>query len=215
MRHAALRDALAETARGMSRRGLSHGTSGNVSARAPDGMLITPSGVPYDELDAGAMVLMDLDGRVLEPTDRRPSTEWRLHAALLRARPDVGSVLHAHPVFCTTLACLRRDIPAFHYMVAVAGGDSIRCAPYARFGSAALADQAVAALEGRLACLLANHGMVAVGASPAAALALTAEVEVLAEQYWRVLQVGPPVLLSDREMAEALSAFGDYHRPTR
>lgn len=214
MRHPALRAALADTARAMSHRGLSPGTSGNVSARVPEGMLITPSAVAYDELEADAMVLMDLDGRVLEPTDRRPSTEWRLHAAVLIARPDVGSVLHAHPMFCTTLACLRRDIPAFHYMVAVAGGDSIRCAPYARFGSAALADHAVAALEGRLACLLANHGMVAVGASPPAALALAAEVDVLAEQYWRVLQVGPPVLLSEREMAEAVSAFEDYRRST-
>jgi L-fuculose-phosphate aldolase len=214
MRHVALRAALAETARAMSQRGLSHGTSGNVSARVPEGMLVTPSAVPYGDLEAEAIVLMDLDGRALEPTAHRPSTEWRLHAAILMARPEVGSVLHAHSMFCTTLACLRQDIPAFHYMVAVAGGDSIRCAPYARFGSAALADHAVGALEGRLACLLANHGMVAVGASPAAALALAAEVDVLAEQYWRVLQVGPPVLLSEREMAEAVSAFADYRRPT-
>jgi L-fuculose-phosphate aldolase len=212
MKHAALRAALADAARAMSSRGLSQGTSGNLSARVPEGLLVTPSAVPYDEIGADAIVLVDPDGRVLEPTGLRPSTEWRLHAAILAARPDVGAVVHTHSVFCTTLACLRMAIPAFHYMVAVAGGDSIRCADYATFGTAALADHAVAALDGRLACLLANHGMVAVGASPGAALALAAEVETLAEQYWRALQAGQPALLSADEMAEALAAFSDYRR---
>jgi L-fuculose-phosphate aldolase len=204
-----LRSAVAHAARRMSERGLSAGTSGNVSARVEGGMLVTPSAVPYAEIDARDIVLVDLEGRVLEG-ERKPTTEWPMHAALYGARPDAGAVVHAHAPFCTTLATLRRDIPAFHYMVAVAGGDSIRCAPYATFGTPELARNAVAALEGRSACLLANHGMVALGPSPAAALELAAQVESLAELYWRALQVGEPVLLTDREMAEALERFGDY-----
>jgi L-fuculose-phosphate aldolase len=210
VRHEALRYALLDAARAMHQRGLSQGTSGNLSARAPEGMLITPSAVPYDDLTPEDMVLMDLDGQVLEGGDRKPSSEWRMHAALLAARPDAGAVLHAHPMFCTTLACLRRDIPPFHYMIAVAGGDSIRCAPYATFGTPELAGHAVTALEDRRACLLANHGMVALGETPAAALALAAEVETLAAQYWRALQVGEPVLLSAEEMAEVRERFGSY-----
>lgn len=204
-----LRSAVAHTARRMSESGLSSGTSGNVSARAEGGMLVTPSAVPYAQIGAGDIVLMDLEGRVLEG-ERKPTTEWPMHAALYGARPDASAVVHAHAPFCTTLATLRRDIPAFHYMVAVAGGDSIRCAAYATFGTPELAGNAVAALEGRSACLLANHGMVALGASPDAALELAAQVESLAELYWRALQIGEPVLLSDREMGEALERFGDY-----
>lgn len=205
----ALRSAVAHTARRMSESGLSAGTSGNVSARTEGGMLVTPSAVPYAQVGAGDIVLMDLEGRILEG-ERKPTTEWPMHAALYGARPDAGAVVHAHAPFCTTLATLRRDIPAFHYMVAVAGGDSIRCARYATFGTPDLAGNAVAALEGRSACLLANHGMVALGASPDAALELAAEVEALAELYWRALQIGEPVLLTDREMAEALERFRDY-----
>jgi L-fuculose-phosphate aldolase len=210
MTHAALRRELADTARAMSRRGLSQGTSGNLSVRVPEGLLITPSAVPYDAMGPEAMVLLDPEGRVIEPDGHRPSTEWRLHSAILAARPEVSAVVHTHSMFCTTLACLRMEIPAFHYMVAVAGGDSIRCAPYGTFGTAALADQALAALEGRRACLLANHGMVALGPTPGDALALAVEVETLAEQYWRVLQAGQPALLSADEMADALAAFSDY-----
>jgi L-fuculose-phosphate aldolase len=210
MTHAALRAALVETARAMNERGLNQGTSGNLSARVPDGMLVTPSAVPYDVMTTADIVLCDLQGRVLEPGAGPPSTEWRLHAAILAARPDVHAVLHAHAMFATTLACLRRPIPAFHYMVAVAGGDSIPCAPYAVFGSPELADLAAAALTDRDACLLANHGLVAVAASPRAALDLAIEVETLAAQYWRALQVGEPVLLSDAEMAEVMERFRSY-----
>jgi L-fuculose-phosphate aldolase len=217
MTHAALRRDLAETARAMSRRGLSQGTSGNLSVRVAEGLLITPSAVPYDAMVPDSLVLLDRQGQVLDPAGQvltpaghRPSTEWRLHSAILAARPEVSAVVHTHSMFCTTLACLRMEIPAFHYMVAVAGGESIRCAPYATFGTAALADQALAALEGRRACLLANHGMVALGPTPGNALALAVEVETLAEQYWRVLQVGQPALLSADEMADALAAFSDY-----
>jgi L-fuculose-phosphate aldolase len=210
MTRAALREQLVETARAMNERGLNQGTAGNLSARVPDGMLITPSAVPYDVMTPADIVRIDLQGRVLEPGPRPPSTEWRLHAAILAARPDVDAILHAHAMFATTLACLRRPIPAFHYMVAVAGGDSVPCAPYAAFGSPELAGHAARALAGRDACLLANHGMVAVGASPRDALELAIEVETLAAQYWRALQVGEPVLLSEAEMAEVVEGFRRY-----
>jgi len=206
--------AVLEAARGLSRRGLTPGTSGNVSARTPEGMVVTPSAVPYEEMEQDDLVLVDLEGRVLRGR-RKPTTEWPLHAAAYRARPDAHAVVHAHATFCTTLATLRRPIPSFHYMVAVAGGDSIPCAPYAPFGSPELAAHAAAALEGRDACLLANHGVVAVGGTPGAALALLAEVEQLAELYWRALQVGEPALLSPDEMAEALVRFRDYRAGPR
>lgn len=203
-----LRGEIVDAARAMNRRGLNRGTSGNISARVPDGMLVTPSAVPYHAMTADQVVRMTLDGEARGGVGR-PSTEWRLHAAVLAARPDIDSVLHAHPEFCTTLACLRRGIPAVHYMVAVAGG-AVRCAPYAPFGTPELAGLAVTALEGRTACLLANHGLVALGASPAAALELALEVEGLAAVYWRALAVGEPVALSDAEMADVLERIEDY-----
>jgi L-fuculose-phosphate aldolase len=212
MKYPDLRAEVVEVARAMNARGLNRGTSGNVSARVPEGMLLTPSAIPCDALDSADLLVLDLDGAVLEG-DGKPSTEWRLHAAVLRARGEVSAVLHAHPPFCTTLACLRREIPPFHYMVAVAGGDTIQCAPYATFGTPTLAALAVASMEGRRACLLANHGMLALGGSPAAALELAVEVEALAEMYWRALQAGEPALLSPDEMAAVHEAFADYrHR---
>ena len=206
---AGARSAVARAARALSERGLSPGTSGNVSARVAEGMVVTPSALPYAGMAEGDLVTLSLDGRVLEG-ERKPATEWPLHAAVYRARADVEAIVHAHATFCTTLATLRREIPPFHYMVAVAGGDSIRCAPYAPFGSPELAAHAVAALEGRRACLLANHGMVALGATPEEALDLAAEVEVLAELYWRALQVEEPVLLTAEEMADVLERFAAY-----
>lgn len=208
------RRAVLAAARTMSARGLSAGTSGNVSARVPGGMVVTPSAVPYSEMAEADLVVLSLGatvpaGTVLEGT-RKPTTEWPMHAAIFRGRPEVGAVVHTHATFCTTLATLRREIPPFHYMVALAGGHSIRCAPYAPFGSEELAGHALAALEGRTACLLANHGMLALGATPGEALELAAEVEGLAELYWRALQVSDPVLLSAEEMAEALRRFGAY-----
>lgn len=204
------RSSVLHAARAMSARALSRGTSGNVSARVEgDRMVVTPSALPYAAMLERDLVVVSLDGRVVEGA-RRPTSEWPLHAAVYRAQPDVQAIVHAHSTFCTTLATLRREIPAFHYMVAVAGGDSIRCAKYAPFGSPELAAYATAGLEGRRACLLANHGMVAVGASPDEALDLAAEVEHLAELYWRALQVGQPVLLTPEEMAEALERFASY-----
>jgi L-fuculose-phosphate aldolase len=152
---------------------------------------------------------MKLDGTV--PAGKRePSSEWRFHRDILATRPDVGAVVHTHAMFATTLSCLRRGIPAFHYMVAMAGGDSIRCAPYATFGTQALSDHAVKALKGRKACLLANHGMIAVGGTLAEAMALAVEVETLAAQYWRALQVGKPILLPKAEMRRVLAKFATY-----
>ncbi len=158
------------------------------------------------------MVCMGFDGAPANKKndERQPSSEWRFHRDILQARQEIGAVIHTHSMFATTLACLRKDIPPFHYMLAVAGGDSIRCAPYALFGSQALSDLALQALQGRKACLLANHGMIVIGSDLEKALALAVEVETLCEQYWRALQVGQPYLLSEQEMAQVAQQFKGY-----
>jgi L-fuculose-phosphate aldolase len=195
--------------------GLTRGTSGNVSARTAGGMLITPSAVPFEQLEPELLLHVPLVSDAGEPpaiSGLCVSTEWRLHAAILRARPEVGAVLHAHPPYATALACMRRGIPSFHYMVAVAGGTDIRCAAYATFGTPELASAALTALESRTACLLANHGSVTLGDTPARALALAVEVEALAQQYCLALAAGEPALLSSAEMAEVMQAFRRYGR---
>ena len=211
-REAALREAVMRTARAMNEAGINRGKSGNVSARLAaedfDGFLVTPSAMPYDRIARGDIVPMSLAGEARGT--RAPSTEWRFHRDIYATRPDAQAIVHAHAPFATSLACLRRGIPPFHYMVAVAGGTDIRCAAYATFGTQGLSDHALAALEGRRACLLANHGMIAIGSSLDAALALAVEVETLAEMYWRALQVGEPVLLTDDEMRDALARFAGY-----
>lgn len=209
--HAA-RAEVAETAHAMSRAGLSPGRSGNVSRRWADGMLVTPSGLAYEELEPEDIVFVALDGKA-ECGGREPSSEWRLHAAIYQARPEVEAVIHCHSLHATALACARRTIPAFHYMIAVAGGEDIRCAPYAAFGGRELADSAVVALEGRRACLLANHGQVAIGPDLPAALELAGEVETLAAQYATVLSFGEPAVLTCEEMAEVLARFAGYGQP--
>lgn len=207
----AQRRALIAACRRMNALGINQGTSGNVSLRVAGGnragFLVSPSGVPYDAMAPDDVVLMRMGGAWEGKPGRKPSSEWRFHHDILKARPDAGAVIHTHAMFCTTLSCLRRGIPAFHYMVAVAGGESIRCADYATFGTQALSDAALRALEGRSACLLANHGMIALGATLETALALAVEVETLAAQYWRALQIGEPVLLSKSEMAEVIRKF--------
>lgn len=208
MKHRPLRRALIDTARRMNALGLNQGTSGNLSVRAGAGLLVTPSGVGYEEMTPADVIEMDFDGAWHCAAERRrPSSEWRFHRDILRDRPDVAAVVHAHPAHATALACLRRDIPAFHYMVAIAGGSSIRCAPYATFGTEALSRAALEALEDRRACLLANHGMIACGRDLPAALALAVEVETLAAQYCQALQIGTPKLLSDKEMDRVLEKF--------
>jgi L-fuculose-phosphate aldolase len=204
-----LRTEIVEVARRMNACGLNQGTSGNLSARLGAGLLVTPSAMPYEAMAASDIVAMDLDGTV-HRAGQRPSSEWRIHADVLRARSGVGAIVHVHSPFATALSCLREGIPAFHYMVAVAGGDSIRCADYATFGTQALADHVLAALVDRQACLMANHGLIALGARPEDALALAIEVEALAAQYLRARQVGTPVLLDAEEMQRVLARFRDY-----
>ncbi len=199
---------LLDTARAVNRRDLSQGTTGNLSVRLADGFLITPSALPYEACHAGDMVRMGLDGEVRG--QRKPSTEWRLHRDVYANRPEAGAILHAHPPWCTTLACLEREIPAFHYMVAMAGGDNIRCAPYAIFGSQVLSDAVIEALHERTACLLAHHGMVCFAAALDRVLALGLEIEALAGVYVRTLQIGEPKLLGQDEMRKVLDRFADY-----
>jgi L-fuculose-phosphate aldolase len=213
MRHRLLRQEIIETARRMQIAGLNQGTSGNLGVRVEERLLITPTGVPYDLMREEEIVEMTVDGRVIG--EGAPSSEWRMHRDILFGRRDVSVVLHAHPMFATALACLRREIPPFHYMVAVAGGDSIRCTPYARFGTQELSDLALTALAGRRACLLANHGILALADSLRAAFSLAVEVETLSGQYLRTLEVGEPVLLSDAQMREVLEAFKTYGQPQK
>ena len=205
-----LREHLLAVTRRLSDLGLNRGTAGNVSVRDGNGFLVTPSGMPVEAMTPHDMVQMDFDGNF--HGIRPPSSEWRFHRDILAARPEVGAVIHTHSMFAVTLSCLRRDIPSFHYMVALAGGGDIRCAPYALFGTQALSDVALQALEGRKACLLSNHGMIALGGDLDNALAVTVEVETLCEQYWRTLQVGGPALLSAQEMADAIEQFKGYGR---
>jgi L-fuculose-phosphate aldolase len=205
-----LRLALIDTARRMSTLGLNQGTAGNLSRRVAGGFLVTPTGMDYDALEASDIVRMGMDGS--HEGERLPSSEWRFHRDILAARPEIDVVLHAHSMFATTLACLRCEIPAFHYMIARAGGASIRCAPYATFGTEELSRHAVAALEGRRACLLANHGMIVIGPTLRATLGLAVEVETLAAMYWRALQIGPPVILDEAEMDRVLEKFKTYGR---
>ena len=208
-----LRTAIVATAREMNAAKINRGKSGNVSARLGAGFLITPTGIPYDAMTPDDIVAMTLDG--VARGDRAPSSEWRFHRDLYRAREEFHAIVHVHAPFATTLACVRRGIPAFHYMVATAGGRDIRCAPYATFGSPELAALAVAAMADRRACLLANHGMIAAGRDLAGALALAIEVEGLAEMYWRALQIGEPALLSDAEMDAVLGKFLTYGQAAR
>lgn len=199
---------LLQVSRQLAVAGLNKGTSGNASVRHEDGFLVTPSGIPVEALTAEGMVHMQWDGSA-EP-NKKPSSEWRFHRDILHARQDIHAIIHTHSMFATTLACLHREIPAFHYMIAVAGGVNIRCAPYALFGSQVLSDVAVQALAGRKACLLANHGMIALGRDLNEAFSVAVEVENLAEQYWRALQLGEPYLLSEDEMHEVFQQFKGY-----
>jgi L-fuculose-phosphate aldolase len=214
LRYRQLRKALIATACATNSLGLNQGTAGNVSARTPEGFLITPSGLPFDQLVPEHVVEMDLEGQVASD-QIEPSSEWRFHRDILVNRPEVGAVLHAHSPYATALACTHREIPAFHYMVAVAGGKTIPCAPYAAFGTQALSDNVLTALENRHACLLANHGMVAVGPSLEEVLRLAKEVEELARQYHLSLQIGGPVILSDEAMTIVLEKFKTYGRKGR
>jgi L-fuculose-phosphate aldolase len=217
---ASLRAALVDTAQAMNRLGINRGKSGNASVRGGAGFFVTPSALAYDRMTQNDIVEMTLDGvpsaaqrgPASATMQRAPSSEWRFHRDLYVGRADIHAIVHTHAPFATTLACLDRSIPAFHYMVARAGGSDIRCAGYATFGTQALSDHVVAAMTGRKACLMSHHGMVAVGDTLDAALGLAVEVEQLAEMFWRALQLGTPTLLDDDEMARVARQFEGYGR---
>lgn len=206
---AELRRAVADTALEMSRCGLSPGRTGNVSARLGDGMLITPSGKEYGALAPADIVLVDGGGKPAEGQGT-PSSEWAMHLAVYRVRPEAHAVVHTHSMHATVLACAGKAIPAFHYMVLAAGGPDIPLVPYATFGTDALAKLVEPAMRERRACLMANHGQIASGATLAAALELAREVEVLAEQYYKTLILGGPKLLTDAEIAASIERFRTY-----
>lgn len=210
MDEATLRRDIVAQAQAMNALGINQGTSGNISARCGDTMLITPSATPYDAMQPDQIAAMPLDGDGAWTGPLKPSTEWRFHRDILRARPDASAVVHTHATYCTTLAILRREIPAVHYMIAAFGGATIRCAPYALYGTAELAAHALDALEDRNACLLANHGMIVTGPSLAKAMWLAVELETLAKQYCLALQLGAPVILTDAEIAATMRGFASY-----
>lgn len=192
----------------MNAAGINQGTAGNLSVRFEDGFLITPSGMSYRQLRPADIVLVDLDGK---SQDRlKPSSEWRMHRDIYAHNENAGAVLHAHSTFATALSCLRRDIPAFHYMIAVAGGNDIRCADYALFGTQALSDNMLTALQDRRACLLGTHGMICFHDNLDKVLWLGIEVETLAKQFWHALQLGNPVILSDAQMQQVIEQFAGY-----
>lgn len=198
-----------ETALAMHRLGLSPGRSGNVSRRFGTGMLITPSGMDYETIAPEDVVFVAADGAV-PPGQLKPSSEWQFHLAAYRARPDRNAIVHTHSMHATVLACAGKPIPAFHYMVAVAGGDSIPLVPYATFGTEKLGRLVAKGLARRDACLMANHGQIAIGETCAKALDLAREVEILSEQYFKVLCLGKPIVLDDAEMRTVLERFRSY-----
>jgi len=197
-----------DTCLAMNSAGINQGSAGNVSVRFEDGFLITPSGLAYDKLAPGDIVYVGMDGT--QEGLLTASSEWRMHLDIYAARPEAAAVVHAHSTFATSLSCLRKDIPAFHYMVAVAGGDDIRCSSYALFGTQELSDTMLAAMEDRRACLLGTHGMICFHDNLDKALWLAIEVETLARLYWHACQAGEPVILSDEQMAEVLEKFKTY-----
>ena len=203
-----LREQLLKTSQQLVVLGLNKGTSGNASVRCEGGFLVTPSGMKIEDMSSTSMVKMSWEGGF--EVNNNPSSEWRFHRDIMQNKPEINAIIHTHSMFATTLACLHKDIPPFHYMIAIAGGDTIRCADYALFGSQALSDHALAALIERKACLLANHGMIVLGRDLDDALAVTLEVENLCEQYWRTLQVGAPHLLTEAEMHAVFQQFKGY-----
>ena len=203
-----LRKAVIETCLRMNAEGLNRGTSGNVSVRTDEGFLLTASGVPYAKMKPAHVVEMDLDGQY--SGDYLPSTEWRMHLDIYRARPEAKAIVHVHSTWATALSCLRKDIPAFHYMIGVTGGTSLRVSGYAEFGTQELSDTMLKAMEDRNSCLLANHGQICFGPNLDKALWLANEIDGLCEQYWAASLAGKPVILSDAEMTSVLRRFKTY-----
>ena len=208
LKHKGLRKDIIAACLGMNADGLNQGTSGNVSVRTDEGFLLTASGIPYKKMKPHHVVEMDLQGGYRG--DYLPSTEWLLHMNVYKARPEAQAIVHVHSTHATALACLRRDVPAFHYMIGVAGGASLRVAEYAEFGTQGLADNMLKAMEGRSACLLANHGQIVFGPTLEKALWLAGEIEALCHQYWAACVFGKPVVLGEDEMAIVLKRFKTY-----
>jgi L-fuculose-phosphate aldolase len=206
-----LRQEIIEKARWMNVNGLNQGTSGNISARLGDQMLITPSAVPYEKMEPAMIASLPLEGEYgAWRGDLPPSTEWRFHLDIMRARPEVGGIVHAHATFATVLSIARRPIPACHYMIGVFGGSDVRCADYATYGTKALSENALTALDGRSGCLLANHGMIAAGSDLDKAMWLAVELETIARQYYYSLLIGGPVILPDAAIDEARKSMEGY-----
>lgn len=189
-------------------KGMNNGSAGNVSMRVEDGFLISPSAISPFDMKPEDIVLLNFQGEILQ--GKKPSSEWRFHRDIYLQRPEIGGIVHTHSMYSTTIACLKKEIPAFHYMIAMVGGDSIRCAPYALFGTQELSDYVIQALNERMACLMAHHGMISVGKDLHAAFQMSLEVENLAEQYWRLLQMGDVPLLSYSQMQDVLECFKSY-----
>jgi L-fuculose-phosphate aldolase len=208
LKHLDLREAVIDTCLKMNEEGINQGTSGNVSVRTPEGFLMTASGIPYKKMKPEHIVEMDLDGGYIG--EYLPSTEWRMHMDIFKARPEANAVVHTHSIYATALSCLRKDIPAFHYMIGIAGGTTLRCATYAEYGTQGLSDAMLKAMKERSACLLANHGQIAFGDDLENALWRAGEVETLCHQYWAALQAGKPVILSDKLMTTVLARFKTY-----
>ncbi len=211
MTETAVRHAIVAACRQMNALGINQGTSGNISVRRGETMLISPSAVPYETMRPEDVAVMPIGGEYgAWSGPLPPSSEWRFHLDILRARPEINAVVHSHPTYCTTLAITRREIPACHYMIAAFGGTNVRCAPYATFGTKTLSEHALTALAGRLACLLANHGMIALGETLAKAMWRAVELETIARQYYHSLLIGGPVLLSEADIAETAAKFATY-----
>jgi L-fuculose-phosphate aldolase len=209
-----LREEIVARCRELNGRGINQGTSGNISARCGEGFLISPSSFPYEMMEPKHIVPMRFDGTY--DGEFKPSSEWRFHLDILAARSDVQAVIHAHPIQCTTVSILGHDIPPLHYMIAVAGADTIRCAEYATFGTEELSRNALAALGTSNACLLANHGVIVTGGNLAGAMWLLVEVETLAHQYTNTLALGGPKLLTEEQMADVRKAMmGGYGKAKR
>ncbi len=208
LKHHGLREKIIKTCLKMNEEGINQGTSGNVSARTAEGFLITASGIPYHKMKPHHVVEMDLDGGYRG--EFLPSTEWRMHLDIFKHRKEAQAIVHTHSIYATALACLRKDIPPFHYMIGVGGGTTIRCSDYAEFGTQELSDTMLKALEGRSACLLANHGQIVFGPTLDKALWLAGEVETISHQYWASLQTGTPVILNETQMTTVLARFKSY-----
>jgi L-fuculose-phosphate aldolase len=207
-----LRNEVIATCLKMNEEGINQGTSGNVSVRTDEGFLITASGIPYDKMKPEHVVEMDLEGGYVG--NFLPSTEWRMHMDIFKHRSEAGAIVHTHSIYATALACLRKDIPPFHYMIGIGGGSTIRCSDYAEFGTQMLSDVMLKALKDRSACLLGNHGQIAFGPNLEKALWRAGEVEAISHQYWAALQAGKPIILSNAQMTTVLARFKTYGKQT-